>query len=200
MLELVPSQEDVLTQVRQQLPVHALGITTRINVTRIALSERTPFSEGEIEDALRELCVFEEGGILCIPSVTNLREAWNSLLTAATINGVKLDQLWNIADMEKQVIEDQINIEIYRAVVRRLSESPSLLEAKLDAAQTTAWVGSVLLASSEKATYEKSFVAQWQDQLPESWRELANMKLLQASLLFGVVLWLTVTRTSTVLL
>ena len=197
MLELVPSQEDVLAQVRLQLPVHGLGTTPRSNITRESLSERTPFSEGEIQDALKHLCVFEESGNLWIPSVANLKEAWNSLLTAATINGVKLDQLWNIADMENQVIEDQMNIEIHRAVVRHLSDSQSNLEARLDATQSTAWVGLVLLASNENPIYKRDFIAQWQDQLPESWRELANIEMLQASVLFRIVLWLIITRIST---
>lgn len=186
MLELVPSKANVIEYIRQTLPRYIKDGSTQTKITRELLSTDAPFSEGELESALREVCAFSKDNLLWIPEPKALLIAWKSLLTVATINGVQLDHPWNIRELEHQAAEDGINIGIFRAIVSRLNNRPQdICEAALDAHDVIAWIGLLVLDCEDNPIPKDKFITQWQDLLLESWRSDASLDLLQVSVIFS---------------
>ena len=184
MLELVPCKADAIEYIRQTLPEYTEDITVQSKITREEFFADAPFSKGELEDALLDLCVFEKDASLWIAAPGLLLTTWKSLLTAVTIQGVQLDHYWDIRNIEYQLMEDDVDLEIFHAIVLRLDNCPrNVREAMLDARYGTAWVGRLVLDCEDESMPKGKFITQWQDLLPESWRLHASLDLIKVSVI-----------------
>lgn len=183
-LELVPSKANAIEYIRQTLPRYTEDRTSQSNITRSLLSADAPFSEGELGNALTKLCVLQKDDLLWIPEPKALLTAWKSLLTVATINGVQLDHPWNIRELEHHVAEDGIDIEIFYAIVSRLTNRPQdVCEAALDACNCIVWIGRLVLDCKDKPIPKNEFVTEWQDLLLEPWRSGARLDLMKVGII-----------------
>ena len=168
-----------------------------------AILERTPFSLGEFNKACEELCVFEVDGQAWLPTASMLANFWKSIISGATVGSVNLGGSFSIATLSRIVEEDGHPTALFRAVIDRLSSndvdlmddcklvptesapSASLTEfvdAALSREKAVPWVGLVLLQSHHMSTEVvvlSDFLQDWQNQLPEDWRNHATLDALK---------------------
>ncbi len=91
------------------------------------LLEDLPLSRGEFEDAWRGMCAFEFLGQVCEPTVAALGEIWKSILSAAILRGINLEEKLSVLNLAGSVEGDGHPSALLRAVLRRLSRSDAEL-------------------------------------------------------------------------
>ncbi len=91
------------------------------------LLEDLPLSRGEFEDAWREMCAFEFLGQVCEPTAAALGEIWKSILSAAILRGINLEEKLSVLNLAGSVEGDGHPSALLRAVLRRLSRSDAEL-------------------------------------------------------------------------
>lgn len=88
---------------------------------RNAILNDAPFSHKEFDAAWEELCAFERNGHAYIPFDGVLHAIWKSIVSAAALKGIKLDESLYVSSIAGLVEEDGFPPELLSAVVRRLS-------------------------------------------------------------------------------
>ena len=138
-LELAPAAPSATTFLKQCLPVYRGPKAHTENearsqslsgsagkVCRQTILENAPFSLAEFERSWEELCAFEEEGQAWLPAASSLINVWKSILTAATIRSVKLEESFALTTLRGAVEEDEHPRALFDAVVYRL-RSPEVV-------------------------------------------------------------------------
>ena len=177
-----------------------------------AIYQDTPLSLQEFEKAWEELCAFEMDSTSWIPTAASLRGAWLSIMSALTLKGLKLQDSIYVDDIVGLVQEDGIPVALFQAIINRLHlekvipmdgcrlclnlpDIPYSAEdgigATLSPDKCVPWVGAVILNSEShlpEGIARSDFMQQWQNLLPEAWREHATLSLLNVGLVCALCL------------
>lgn len=121
-------------------------------------------------------------------------------MSAATIKGISVEELFQVSDVQTLMEEDGHPGPIIYAVFARIGQenaemveggrfgyslkacvSDTRLEIQINRTECIPWIGKVLLETHGTSPLQRSdFTLDWQDQLPEKWREIADIQLLKA--------------------
>lgn len=180
-----------------------------------AVLQDAPFSTNEFNEAWKQLCAFETLGLPWLPTPSALAMIWMSILSAVTLRGFNFEKSFDPKALANIVGNDGYPQALCMAVIVRLvpntdnqkddreyrSISPTLFMpdntlkgVTLSRDKTIEWVGDVCLQrvgeyDQTKSIPQSNFLAQWQDLLPEDWRQHASMDLLKAN--FSVIFLLS---------
>ncbi|KAL8828720.1 MAG: hypothetical protein Q9191_002428 [Dirinaria sp. TL-2023a] len=201
-LELVPSASVGVEYLKRVLPRYtgpasflgekdniASDVGTGAYRGREALLDDAPLSREEFHSAWTELCAFESDGNAMLPTARALHALWKSIISAATATGIKIDESLYISSIAEVVEEDGFPQSLLHAVISRLSVEqivPVEGWANITAAKSVPWLGTVILDSnaiSSEGILESMFLQEWQNLLPESWREHVSLTLLKGEYL-----------------
>lgn len=187
-LELLTATSSASNVLRQALPVYdvdapnAAGRKTHKN--KKELLENTPYSEGEFETSWLEMCAFEYDEQAWRPTAKLLADTWKSIVSAAIIRSLSLDDMFPIISLASSVEDEGLPRSLAQSLIARLSTSDADLSngyARLDAERCIIWVGKTLLQSIGHEVQRSEFVNTWREQLPETWRRRASLNLLKVS-------------------
>ena len=124
LLEAIPSTPAPAQHLRERLPVYrdqdSPSRPGLLGTTAEGLERDAPFSRGEFNAAWKELCAFELEGRAWIPSPTTLERVWASLVAAATIKGVGLEEGFRGDEVETLMEEDGNPGPVVAAVLARI--------------------------------------------------------------------------------
>lgn len=193
MLELLPVSYDVKLMLERLLPLYmtselssseesqSLFLSQSASVSKEALFSEIPAPNAEIEQAWRDLLAFEFQGRCAKPSASTSFGVWHSVIHWAAL------ERWDLAgDVDFKgffVTEQSPSIEalVAQAILINLEheKSPNSTASSLhlDRTKVVRWTGMTLLqARSERPDsnpqlLKDDYVSQWQDLLPEAWRE-----------------------------
>ena len=124
-LELVAASPSPAAYLKQTIPLY-LGSesfsTSRSAevIGRDAIVKSVPFSSGEYNIAWKELCGFELEGQALLPAASSLMHIWESIISAAALNGVSLSGSFPLNTIKGTVEEDGHAHSFFRAVIDRL--------------------------------------------------------------------------------
>ncbi|KAL8871594.1 MAG: hypothetical protein Q9174_002606 [Haloplaca sp. 1 TL-2023] len=150
--------------------------------SRESILEDMPVSSGEFGLAWVALCAFEIDSQAWRPSAAILLKTWKAIMSTCTIKGLSLDRNIEVESLSPALDEDGIPEQILYAVIQRIKLAGSLHGAKIDSQECVPWVGAVLLQVMSEAgpsVTVSQFIRDWMDQLPESWRKLATLHILE---------------------
>ena len=210
-LELIPSHESSIAHLARALPVDDKGGIIDARDSGIdAVQPRDDyfadlaFSAGELETAWVEICGFEHEGQAWRPDPAVLLALWKTILTNVTANGLDLEKRILIEELMAFAVEDGYKEELLHAVVLRLRsdmdnathqckqvfEHAGLKEltirpgTTIDRATCVKWVGTLILQSraATDGIPESLLLSEWRNQLPEPWRQYAELELLKVCL------------------
>ena len=203
LLELVPVATEPIAFLKQALPTYR-GHETNWNLAnsstganRASILADAPFSTGEFNNAWIDVCAFEYQNEALLPAAVDLCHIWKSFMSAAIIKGIDITKGFRIESFRYLTVEDGYPEQLVAAVLKRFSQGDSpenckchhlsdqttishFLKGLIDRRKCVQWVGQVILeARSDVAEIPISDILQeWQDQLPEAWREHAKLELL----------------------
>jgi len=148
-----------------------------------------PFSEAECERSWTELACFElsDGQHAVVPSAQVIILVWEVLLETATARGVDLTAPVNAHALSDAGVDDNgWPQELSRAVLQSVAaEASKANELQLDPQICAKSVGRStlkILSDEQRGPVSVSlFKSRWADLLPEAWRHLANLTLLEGS-------------------
>ena len=147
--------------------------------SKFAILAEAPLSADELEKAWIELCVFELDGQAFLPSAPSLLNIWKSLVTAAAVKSLRLEERFRVTDLVELVEEDGYPVSLLEAVMKRLNDGLTSTKQDITLAQEqcTCWVGNALLEvlSQRGAVLVIDFLYQWRSQLPEVWMSSATL-------------------------
>ncbi|ERF71722.1 hypothetical protein EPUS_05594 [Endocarpon pusillum Z07020] len=200
MLELLPVSYDVKPMLERRLPLYtaselssseeslSLFLSQSASVSKDALFSEIPAPNAEIEQAWRDLLAFEYKGRCAKPSASTLFGVWHSVIHWAAL------ERWDLAgDVNFKgffVTEQAPSIEamVAQAILINLGHeklpNSTASSMHLDRTKVARWTGMTLLqARSERPNsnpqlLKDDYVSQWQDLLPEAWREDAVLNKL----------------------
>ena len=206
-LELCLTSNSAAAYLKQSIPLHSeseskLALKSSEATSKYALLDNAPFSSGEFDKAWEELCCFELEGQAWLPIASVIVDLWRSVMSAATVRSVAIENAFSISALEGSVEEDGHPVAFFRAVIDRLSSEendlmdgcectlapPSISEAKipngviLDRTKAVSWIGAAFLESQQAppdGIFLPEFVREWQDLLPETWRQYADLQALK---------------------
>lgn len=172
-----------------------------------AILQDAPVSTKEFDETWKQQCAFEVLGRAWLPTPSALAMVWKSILSAATVSSVNLEEGFDLKSLAEMVGNDGFPWALFIAVMTSLvsdadhlndnseyrTSSRAVLtsdlivkDIHLSRDKTVLWVGIVCLqraGESEQANKEgimqKDFLTQWHDLLPEGWRKHAPMDLLK---------------------
>lgn len=197
LLELIPTTPPSIAFLRQKLPVYngeqsddfPPKPTEKLNpwdkVSKCGILEDAALSTGEFDHAWQEICAFEYGSASWIPTPSVLIKVWEAIFVAASVRSLKLDESFSVSAIASMVEELFQPGALVVAVLSRVSAGESVSSdgyARLDRERCVSWIGAVLLESLPGAMLVTDFVKQWQDQLPEVWREHASLEAIKVGL------------------
>ncbi|KAI4127103.1 MAG: hypothetical protein LQ347_004739 [Umbilicaria vellea] len=201
-LELTPVATSAVQYLKECLPVYAyswgvsnstISLSSTLEAaaarSKLAVLDDAPLSTGEFESGWIEICAFETGGQAWRPLASTLYGVWKSVLSAAAVNELKLDDGFPTSSITSMVEEDGYSTTLLMAVLTRLSSSEDFIShdwAKIDRNKCVPWVGAILLESETQrtdGTPKSAFIQTWKDQLPEAWRDQAQLGLLEGKYL-----------------
>ena len=165
------------------------------------LLDDSPCCLKELEVGLTELCVFYSDEYIWRPSDAVLLAAWASFMSAATVNGLRVDGFLEMSAVADFMIEDGFTVFLIQAMFLRLApETGIAANGKINLQISTCttdncldrhesstyrdkcipWVGSLLLHTLPSTGVAiENFMSSWRDMLPEWWREFAILELLE---------------------
>lgn len=125
-LELVHTQPSAIAMLREVLPPYKGSKSSPVmNPSEVAskakIIEDLPLSRRELEEAWKELCAFEREGKSWIPVASSLIDIWKSVILAATLRGVKIEDDFAMDELEGVVEDDAHPNALFRAVIDRIS-------------------------------------------------------------------------------
>lgn len=146
-LELVPVAPSALQYLKESLPVYRNSpgdSSSKIRPfpsseppaarSKLAVLDDAPMSAGEFESGWIEICAFETGGQAWRPLASTLHGVWESVLSAAAVNELKLDDGFPTSSITSLVEEDGYSTTLLVAVLTRLSPTEDIMshDCKLD--------------------------------------------------------------------
>ncbi len=202
MLELLPVSHDVKLMLERLLPLytapellsseeeksHFLSQSTA--ASKAALVCDIPAPDFAIDQAWRDLLAFEFEGRCVRPSASTLLGVWQSVINWVTLE--RLDPTGDInfrgffATEQAPSIAAAVAEAILISLEHDKIPSSTVSSMHLDRAKVVRWIGMTLLqATSERLDlnlqlFKEDYVTQWQDLLPEAWREDAVLNKLPA--------------------
>lgn len=129
-LEVVHLSTSLVPYLKRRLPTYVIsqsedlsgGVTIEgRSVNLQTLLEDVPFSKGELEKGLIELCAVEISDQIWLPLAQTLLLAWKSFMTAATVKGTDVRSNFPISEMCTLVEEDGFPHPLLVALLRKLS-------------------------------------------------------------------------------
>ena len=183
LLELVPSKSDALQYLRSIIPVYIAMYAaerTKDGVKLQDLLADSPFSENEIRNGLVEICACEFGECYWIPTAKELKETWSSFINSMTAEGASIDKSFITSHAKSLVVDEGYSGEIFDVMMRRICCDDDIADqASIDSNKCVAWIGSILFEANEELPVSKErLLSTWKDQLPEVWRNQADLNLL----------------------
>jgi sister chromatid cohesion protein DCC1 len=211
MLELLPVSHDVKSMLRRVLPVYnasdALSaeemrsyfLSHSTNSSKKQLLADIPAPDSQSERGWRDLLAFEAEGRCARPSNSLLLSIWRSIIDYATLN--RLDLTGEVDFMgffgKEHTVDAAPAAAVAEAIHRHLEDSTlphsTASSLQLDRLKTVRWTGLALLQAHAEESAPGSFsladyICQWQDLLPERWREDATLEKLPAASYAAVTL------------
>lgn len=187
-LEAIPQSPPCIALLRAIIPLYS-GEEQASDHTSSGLQSKqsilvdTPISSQEFNRAWINLCAFELDGQAWLPTSSLLWKTWRSIVLASTIKGIPLDQVLDLQSIARTAaVEDEIPIPVFDAVIERLQDESM---TKLDALESVRWSGTILLEWRSRAgspSSIQSFLEDWKEYLPESWRKHAKLEVLKVPL------------------
>jgi sister chromatid cohesion protein DCC1 len=197
MLELLPVSHDVNTILERLLLVYdpsdvlsADEVKSYYGSHSFPASKRSLFADVPAPDAQcklawRKLMAFEFEGRCAKPGKVKALSVWGSIMDHANLERVDLTANVSLKGFFESEQADPIDNAVAEALLRFLEEqgvqNSVVHSLRLDRVRTVHWTGVTLLqVTSEKVTSTPSllkddFISQWQDLLPEPWREDATL-------------------------
>ena len=195
LLELIPTTPPSTAFLRQQLPAYNGEQTEDFppltsvatldpwdKASKYGILEDAPFSTDEFDQAWRDICAFEHGAASWAPTSSTLITVWDAVVTAASVRSLKLDDNLSVSAIASTVEELHHPVGLVVAVLARVSAGDSVPVdgyVRLDRGKCVSWVGAVLLESLAATILVTDFVKEWQDKLPEVWREYASLEAIK---------------------
>lgn len=147
-----------------------------------------PLSEGEISRSWESLCAFESRDMRsCFqPSARALVRAWSNIVSTATIGKIALEG--NLAHdhlSELTASSEETPSELIEAIFDHLMMKDDH-QPRLDSQRTVEFVGRSLIQDLVEIQ-EQDLMRQWQNLLPEAWRDSVDMALLEVSATHNLV-------------
>lgn len=124
-LELVLTSPPTIAILKETLPIYIgpESIPAKDSLLKTSgktIFEDVPFSRGEFDKAWKALCAFDLEGRAWIPAGSALVGVWRSVVSAATLQGVSLGDIFPLATLEGLVAEDDHPSVLFRAIIDRL--------------------------------------------------------------------------------
>ena len=94
---------------------------TTLRKRKIEVCNDVPLSNDQFEAAWVTVCAFEFENTAVMPTAGSLRRVWSSIMSAAVVNGLKLEDGFLVRDMVGLLEEDGFPRGLLHAVVHRLS-------------------------------------------------------------------------------
>lgn len=194
-LELQPSgTSSAVPYIKAALPMYASTghYEPKDAMTKESLFAIIPLSDAECQQSWLKLVCFETGQPprAFVPSVSAKLKVWQDILAAATANGVDLSDHDAVSKLLPSVTNDDLPEELYKAVICSTMEPASGLngDGMTHEIKCSRFVGLSLLEDRTKATHSTmsvdAFKSAWADMLPEKWRSLADVNLLESACRF----------------
>ncbi|KAL9000091.1 MAG: hypothetical protein Q9169_001166 [Polycauliona sp. 2 TL-2023] len=159
---------------------------------KLAIFEDLPFSHQEFERAWKDLCALEVEGQAFRPSSEVLWKVWKSIFSASILKGFSIDHDFDVKSFTRTVEEDDIPPSLIVAVIERLQVKEGATSheyVRMDPVQCAQWAGTVLLEArteDDTAMNVATFLHEWKEELPESWKRCATLAALKVSS-FGAI-------------
>ena len=93
-----------------------------------AIRQDAPFSTNEFNEAWKQVCAFEVLGRPWLPTPSALAMVWKSILSAATIRGVSLENSFGLRSLAEVVGNDGYPWPLVMAVMTRLTSNTEILK------------------------------------------------------------------------
>jgi hypothetical protein len=154
--------------------------------TKGSLVSDVPLSDGQCEQAWKELMAFELNGSSYRPSADSLAKVWQSINSAARAEGIKLDSQFLTNDLARLVDEEGHPAALAVAMLTHLAsagEDSNEQWSGLDRTRTVAFVGKNILEArrGKPDLLTADFLETWRDCLPESWRADAELQAIDGA-------------------
>lgn len=133
-LELIPVATSAIQYLKESLPVHRDTVNdgsskiespstakTPAAKSKFAVLDDAPISTWEFENGWIEVCAFETGGQAFRPLPSTLNGVWKSIMSAAAVNALKLEDGFPTFSITSLVEEDGYPASLLMAVLTRLS-------------------------------------------------------------------------------
>ncbi len=200
MLELLPVSHDVKAMIEGVLPLYDTSevfaaeeansyfISHSAAISKHALFSDIPAPDSQIERAWRVLLAFEFQGRCARPSASTSLTKWRSISNYATLEHLDLNTDVNLKGYFQTEQASPLDAPVVEAILSCLADrtfSTSAAHAiQLDRLKVVAWTGTMLLQAmferpgSTSLLLKDDYISQWQDLLPEAWREDATLSKL----------------------
>lgn len=210
MLELLPLSQDVCAMLECVLPVYdASGVSSAEEAMSCFLSHSTaaskealfsdiPAPDAQSEQVWLDLLAFEYGGRCARPSAATSLGVWQSIINYTTLERLDLGGDVDLEHYFQTELSSPVDAPVTEAILSYLgytTSSNSMSHSlQLNRPKMVRWTGLTLLqANSEKASsspllLKDDYISQWQDLLPEAWRQDVTLdKLLESCYTVEVV-------------
>ena len=140
-----------------------------------------PFSQGECEEAWRDLMAFQWQHACWQASPEVLIGLWDRIIETTQAEGIHLEFSFDVDDLKSKLDESNTPIEIMAALLCKLCQTSEAqtVSAKLDRATTVKWTGeltNMMTAALSESTTTAELLLRWQNRLPEVWRQDATLE------------------------
>ena len=200
MLELLPVSYDVKPMLERLLPLYTASelssskesqsvfLSQSTSVSKDALFSEIPAPDAEIEQAWHDILAFEFGGRCAKPSALTSLDIWHSIIHWVALERLDLTGDVNFKGFFSTEQVPSIEVVVAEAILINLEHeklpNSTASSMHLDRTKVVRWTGMILLqARSERPDsnpqlLKDNYVSQWQDLLPEAWREDAVLNKL----------------------
>lgn len=189
-LELHSADTSAVTYLESALPIYDL-VGGEVDTTQNGRSKPhvfadIPLSDAQCEQGWTDLMAFELSGSSYRPSVNTLKQVWSSINAAALAENVKLDSQFLGYDLAELVAEEGYPAALALAVFKYLAnpeQDPHGQWACLNRRKTVTHAGRTLLQARQNASeyLVVDFLEEWRDQLPEAWRNDAELSVIEGA-------------------
>ena len=197
MLELFPISHDVKPMLERLLPLYEAPETCTAEEailrflshstpeSKSALFSEIPAPDSQSEQAWRDLLAFELQGRCARPSALTALSVWQSIVNYTTLDRlhlagyVKFKAL--IQNEQASLVHERVAEALLFYLQDRALPNTTAHSMLLDRSRTVSWTGVTLLQTrsenpdSKPRLLKYNFISQWQDLLPETWREDATL-------------------------
>lgn len=195
MLELIPVSQDVKLMLEGVLPLYdapgelstdeadSYFLSHSTSVSKAALLSDIPAPDPQCQKAWCDLLAFQCEGHCAKPSASTLLAVWQCIISDATLERRDLTADVDLKSFFRDEQASMVHEYVAEAIQSYLDDEATPEPAqRLDRRRTIKWTGSVLLQARSETPGPSSpllrtdFFSQWQDRLPEAWREDVKME------------------------